>query len=151
MSALTVQSACNLSFNGLFSTIFLLERRSISILMIVVTAYLLLTMLFSGSLRNPLEVTWILRWIEFLIGSFYASQMMSQNELGGLGNVVLVGGGSTDGSTTTGSTTTTTGDLYLKVHGLAQIPLWGAFGAALGVAVTVTALTLLIFHLKKCK
>lgn len=45
--------------------------------------WLIMGFLFSGTLRNLRLVTWILRWMAFLVPSFLASQMMGQNQFEG--------------------------------------------------------------------
>jgi hypothetical protein len=49
-----------------------------------------LSILLGGWLINTRQVTWILRWLEFTTFTFYAGQMMSQNELSGatFGNAI---------------------------------------------------------------
>lgn len=78
--------------------------------------------IFGGYLANPEDITWILRWIQYISLQYYGFQALAQNELNG--NYFGVQGDSPD---------LVPGSYYLNLYSLNQINEWGCVGAILGI------------------
>ena len=79
-------------------------------------------LIFGGNLANSNEITWILRWIQYISIVYYTYQALSQNEFSG--NYYGVQDGSPQ---------KVPGEYYLNLYGLNNINLWGCLGGILGV------------------
>ena len=83
---------------------------------------LVVFLLYGGNLANSNEITWILRWMQYISLIFYSYQALAQNEFDGNyygvqnDNVELV-----------------PGSFYLDLYGLDQVGIWGCFGCLLGL------------------
>lgn len=79
-------------------------------------------LIFGGNLANSNEITWILRWIQYISIIFYAYQALAQNEF--TGNFYGV---------QNDSRTLVPGEFYLDLYGLENVGQWGCLGAILGL------------------
>ena len=95
---------------------------SLQISQIIGPLFIVIFFIFGGNLANSNEITWILRWIQYLSIIFYVYQALCQNELDG--NYYGIQGD---------NKTLIPGSKYLELYGLDQIGIWGCFGAILGL------------------
>lgn len=79
-------------------------------------------LIFGGNLANSNEITWILRWIQYISIVFYSYQALAQNEF--TGNFYGV---------QNDSETIVPGEYYLDLYGLENVNQWGCLGALLGL------------------
>jgi ABC-type multidrug transport system permease subunit len=79
-------------------------------------------LIFGGNLANSNEITWILRWIQYISIVFYSYQALAQNEF--TGNFYGV---------QNDSKTIVPGEFYLDLYGLENVNQWGCLGAILGI------------------
>lgn len=86
-------------------------------------------LIFGGNLANSNEITWILRWIQYISIVYYAYQALSQNEF--TGNYYGVQDGSPQ---------KVPGEYYLNLYGLDNINEWGCLGGILGIGLAFLVL-----------
>src|SRR5262249_43089446 len=93
-------------------------RRDVSKVALTLSASILvLFVLFGGNFARSNGITWILRWIQYISIVFYAYEALSQNELNGQ---VFDG---------------VSGEFYLQLYSLDQVPIVACAGAILGIGV----------------
>ena len=95
---------------------------SLQISQIIGPLLIVIFFIFGGNLANSNEITWILRWIQYISMIFYSYQALCQNEFDG--NFYGV---------QNDSNTLVPGSTYLELYGLDQVGIWGCFGAILGI------------------
>ena len=84
---------------------------------VIGTLVVIIFLLFAGNLANYRQVTWILRWIQYISIPFYAFQALIQNELRGLRFGAV------------------SGEQYLYSFGLNQLPIVAGSLGTLGLGV----------------
>ena len=87
---------------------------------IIGTLVIVIFLLFAGNLANASNVTWILRWIQYISIIFYTYEALIQNELRG----------NFDG---------VSGNSYLNQYSLAQLPIVACAMVVLGLALVFFA------------
>lgn len=95
---------------------------SLQISQIIGPLLIVVFFIFGGNLANSNEITWILRWIQYISMVFYSYQALCQNEFDG--NYYGV---------QNDSKTLVPGSTYLELYGLDLVGIWGCFGAILGL------------------
>lgn len=95
---------------------------NIKISQIIGPLIIVIFFIFGGNLANSNEITWILRWIQYISIIFYSYQALAQNEF--TGNYYGV---------QNDSRTLVPGSYYLALYGLDNVGEWGCFGAILGL------------------
>lgn len=95
---------------------------SLQVSQIIGPLIIVIFFIFGGNLANSNEITWILRWIQYISTVFYSYQALSQNEFNGN----YYGVQSDD-------VTLVPGSFYLDLYGLNNVGIWGCFGAILGI------------------
>lgn len=95
---------------------------TVQISQIIGPLIIVIFLIFGGNLANSNEITWILRWIQYISIVYYSYQALSQNEF--TGNFYGV---------QSGSPQKVPGEYYLNLYGLDDINQWGCLGGILGV------------------
>lgn len=95
---------------------------SLAVSQIVGPLVIVVFFIFGGNLANSNEITWILRWIQYISPVFYGYQSLCQNEFNG--NYFGIQNDSRQ---------LIPGEDYLNLYGLDQVGIWGCFGAILGI------------------
>lgn len=96
----------------------------------IATLYNFAMNLFGGNFANSVEVTWILRWIQFISPTFYAFEGLIQNELAGQ---------TFDG---------VPGSFYLRLYAFDIVPIVGCVGALAGLTVAYLLIGYAILHVR---
>lgn len=95
---------------------------TVQISQIIGPLIIVIFLIFGGNLANSNEITWILRWIQYISIIFYAYQALAQNEF--TGNFYGVQDDSAQ---------LVPGEYYLNLYGLENVGEWGCLGAILGI------------------
>jgi ABC-type multidrug transport system permease subunit len=95
---------------------------SLQVSMIVGPLMITVFLLYGGNLTNSNDITWILRWLQYISVIFYSYEALCQNEF-------------TDNyyGVQNDNVTLVPGTFYLNLYGLNKVGIWGCFGAILGL------------------
>lgn len=96
----------------------------------VASSAVVILILLSGSLYNISTVTWILRWLQFIIFSFYTNQALIHNQFQGQAYPFFP----------------FTGEAFMNIRGDNVLGTWAAIGGDLGLILIINVVGLCIFH-----